>query len=87
MHRILVIFGTRPEAIKLAPVINALNEVYSIRVCNTGQHREMIHQALKALDIVPDSDLAIMAANQDLVDVSAKVLDGIKNESIELNNS
>ena len=80
MNRILVIFGTRPEAIKLAPVINALSEAYSIRVCNTGQHREMIHQALKALDIVPDSDLAIMAANQDLVDVSAKVLDGIKNE-------
>ena len=64
----------------MAPVINTLNEVFSVRVCNTGQHREMIHQVLKALEFVPDSDLAIMAANQDLVDVSAKVLDEIKNE-------
>src|SRR6266496_3040491 len=64
--RVLVIVGTRPEAIKLAPVIRALKSRLDLEVvtCSTGQHREMLDQVLARFDIVPDVDLDLMTANQ-----------------------
>lgn len=77
---VLVIFGTRPEAIKLAPVIAALSTSTSLapRVCVTGQHREMLDQMLALFDIVPDHDLAVMRPDQDLFDVTARALLGLR---------
>jgi UDP-N-acetylglucosamine 2-epimerase (non-hydrolysing) len=75
--RILFVFGTRPEAIKLAPVIDELRrdpESFDVRVCVTGQHREMLDQVLSSFGIVPDDDLAIMQTGQSLADVAARVL-------------
>ena len=80
MKRVLVIFGTRPEVIKLAPVIAAMNSTYCVRVCNTGQHKEMSHQIMQAFDLVADCNLEIMIANQSLVDIGSKVLVGVKDE-------
>ncbi len=78
--RILCILGTRPEAIKLAPVIQALKTHPNIelKVCVTGQHRSMLDQVLRVFDITPDADLAIMKAGQDLTDVTAAVLNGLR---------
>lgn len=81
MKKIFVIFGTRPEAIKLAPVIKQLqaeNSGINISVCVTSQHREMLKQVLKTFDIIPDHDLDIMRENQDLFDITEKVLTGLK---------
>ena len=81
MRKILVIFGTRPEAIKMAPVIQLLKAKASKLkpiVCVTGQHREMLDQVLKIFDISPDYDLDIMRENQDLFDVTTKSLTGLK---------
>lgn len=73
--RIMTIFGTRPEAIKLAPIIQLLNkQKISNSVVVTGQHREMLDQVLKVFGIKPDHDLNIMLPNQTLVDITAKVL-------------
>jgi len=79
-YRIAVVFGTRPEAIKMAPVIRRLKEsvLFDVQVCVTGQHREMLDQVLRLFRIVPDHDLAIMRANQDLGDVTAGVMDGVR---------
>jgi UDP-N-acetylglucosamine 2-epimerase (non-hydrolysing) len=79
-HKVLVIFGTRPEAIKLAPVIAALAAVPTLepRVCVTGQHREMLDQMLALFDIRPDHDLDVMRADQDLFDLSARTLTGLR---------
>jgi len=79
-RRILVIFGTRPEAIKLAPVVAALAATRRLepRVCVTGQHREMLDQMLALFDIRPDRDLAIMRPDQNLFDLTGRALDGLR---------
>jgi UDP-N-acetylglucosamine 2-epimerase (hydrolysing) len=78
--RVLVIFGTRPEAIKLAPVVNALAAAPTLtpRLCVTGQHREMLDQMLTLFEIEPHHDLAIMRADQDLFDLSARTLAALR---------
>jgi len=77
--RVLNVFGTRPEAIKMAPVVHALSAAPDIdcRVCVTAQHREMLDQALDLFGIVPDHDLDVMRANQDLAHITNAVLGGI----------
>ena len=79
-RRVLVILGTRPEAIKLAPVITALNAEPSLaaRLCVSGQHREMLDQMLTLFDTAPHHDLAVMRPDQDLFDVSARTLTGLR---------
>ncbi len=75
--RILFVFGTRPEAIKLAPVIEELRRdpaSFDVRVCVTGQHREMLAQVLDLFGIAPDIDLALMQHDQSLTDIAARVL-------------
>lgn len=81
MKKIMVIFGTRPEAIKLAPVINELKRrspKFKPVVCVTAQHRQMLDQVLKLFEIVPDYDLDIMSDDQDLFDITTKALSGLK---------
>lgn len=80
MKKILLVFGTRPEAIKMAPLVKALEDEPSIvsKVCVTAQHREMLDQVLDMFDIVPDYDLNLMKPGQDLYDVTANVLLGLK---------
>jgi len=77
--RVLSVFGTRPEAIKMAPVIRALAAEPGVmsRVCVTAQHREMLDQVLQLFDIQPDHDLGIMRPNQDLADITQAVLMGL----------
>jgi UDP-N-acetylglucosamine 2-epimerase (non-hydrolysing) len=77
---ILMVFGTRPEAIKMAPVVRALQErqEVSTTVCVTGQHRQMLDQVLSLFEITPAIDLNIMQANQDLADITSRVLLGIR---------
>jgi UDP-N-acetylglucosamine 2-epimerase (non-hydrolysing) len=78
--RVLTVFGTRPEAIKMAPVVKALANASGIeaRVCVTAQHREMLDQVLELFKIVPDYDLNLMKPGQDLTDITANVLHGLK---------
>lgn len=80
MIKVLSVFGTRPEAIKMAPLVNLLKQTPGIesKVCVTGQHREMLDQVLKLFNIKPDYDLAIMKAGQDLYDVTTSILLNIK---------
>ena len=75
----LIVFGTRPEAIKMAPVINKLNAKMEVVVCVTAQHRELLDQVLDLFEIIPDYDLDIMGPGQDLFEVTSNVLLGIKN--------
>ncbi|MEM9442207.1 MAG: UDP-N-acetylglucosamine 2-epimerase (non-hydrolyzing), partial [Pseudomonadota bacterium] len=77
MTRIMTVFGTRPEAIKLGPVVKALqaNEDVTLTVCTTGQHREMLKQVLDLFEISPDIDLAVMTPGQTLTDITGRVLD------------
>src|SRR5574341_1084213 len=79
--KISVIFGTRPEAIKLAPVILALRKHPDIEchVCVTAQHREMLDQVLTVFDIIPDTDLNIMSPNQTLSQLTASALPAVDN--------
>jgi UDP-N-acetylglucosamine 2-epimerase (non-hydrolysing) len=80
MKKVMAIFGTRPEAIKLAPVLQRLktnNSLWECTICVTGQHREMLDQALRMFAIQPDYDLNIMRKEQDLFDVTAHALVGI----------
>lgn len=77
----LLVFGTRPEAIKMAPLVKAFQRVperFKTIVCVTGQHREMLDQVLHLFEIIPDYDLNIMKAGQDLYDVTARVLTGMR---------
>ncbi len=77
----MLVFGTRPEAIKMAPLVRCLqerNKEFETIVCVTGQHREMLDQVLKIFDIKPDFDLNIMKAGQDLYDVTSRVLLGMR---------
>ena len=80
MKKILLVFGTRPEAIKMAPLVKALENEPSIvsKVCVTAQHREMLDQVLDMFDITPDYDLNLMKPGQDLYDITANVLLGLK---------
>jgi UDP-N-acetylglucosamine 2-epimerase (non-hydrolysing) len=76
--KVLLVFGTRPEAIKMAPVIQALNKKMDVVVCVTAQHREMLDQVLELFEITPDYDLNIMKPGQNLFDVTSSVLLGIR---------
>ncbi|GHT14445.1 UDP-N-acetyl glucosamine 2-epimerase [Bacteroidia bacterium] len=81
MKKILLVFGTRPEAIKMAPLVKEFQkypEKFDTKVCVTGQHRQMLDQVLEVFDIQPDYDLNIMAPNQDLYDITSKVLLGMR---------
>jgi UDP-N-acetylglucosamine 2-epimerase (non-hydrolysing) len=78
MVKILAVFGTRPEAIKMAPVIRALGNNFDVKICVTAQHRQMLDQVLELFEIVPDYDLDIMQPGQDLFDITSNVLLRIK---------
>lgn len=81
MREIMLVFGTRPEAIKMAPLVKEFQkypEEFKTIVCVTGQHREMLDQVLQIFDITPDYDLNIMKQGQDLYDVTARVLTGMR---------
>jgi UDP-N-acetylglucosamine 2-epimerase (non-hydrolysing) len=76
--KVLTIFGTRPEAIKMAPVIHELSKNFEVKVCVTAQHRLMLDQVLDLFEITPDYDLNIMESGQDLFDITSKVLLKVK---------
>jgi UDP-N-acetylglucosamine 2-epimerase (non-hydrolysing) len=81
MKKILIIFGTRPEAIKMAPLIKELEnhkDKFYTEVCVTGQHKEMLSQVLDIFKITPDYDLSIMSHGQDLYDITEKIIQGMK---------
>ena len=81
MKKIMLVFGTRPEAIKMAPLVKEFQkypEQFQTIVCVTGQHREMLDQVLHIFEIEPDYDLNIMKQGQDLYDVTARVLTGMR---------
>jgi len=78
MVKILAVFGTRPEAIKMAPVIRALDNNFDVKICVTAQHRQMLDQVLELFEIAPDYDLDIMQPGQDLFDITSNVLLGVK---------
>lgn len=80
MKKVLVVFGTRPEAIKMCPLVNELKTRKSIitKVCVTGQHRQMLDQVLEIFDVKPDYDLSIMKDKQTLFDITANILLKIK---------
>ena len=81
MKRIMLVFGTRPEAIKMAPLVQEFRkhpDQYETLVCVTGQHREMLDQVLNIFGIVPNYDLNIMKPGQDLYDVTARILSGMR---------
>ena len=81
MKRIMLVFGTRPEAIKMCPLVKEFQKYpleFETIVCVTGQHREMLDQVLKIFDVKPDYDLNIMKQGQDLYDVTARVLTGMR---------
>ena len=80
MKKILVVFGTRPEAIKMCPLVLELKTRKDIKtiVCVTGQHRQMLDQVLRTFNVVPDYDLSVMKDNQDLFDITESILGKIK---------
>ena len=80
MKKIMLVFGTRPEAIKMCPLVNELKKRKTIEtiVCVTGQHRQMLDQVLEAFHVVPDYDLSIMREKQTLFDVTINILEHIK---------
>ena len=81
MKKVMLVFGTRPEAIKMCPLVKEFqkhSEEFETIVCVTGQHREMLDQVLTIFDVKPDYDLNIMKQGQDLYDVTARVLTGMR---------
>ncbi|WP_456457118.1 non-hydrolyzing UDP-N-acetylglucosamine 2-epimerase [Nitratifractor sp.] len=81
MKKILIVFGTRPEAIKMAPLVKEFErfrDFFEVKVCVTAQHRQMLDQVLKLFAIEPDYDLDLMQLDQDLYDVTEKILQGLK---------
>ena len=81
MKKIMLAFGTRPEAIKMAPLIKELQKYpdkFETIVCVTGQHRQMLDQVLQLFGIVPDYDLDIMKPGQDLYDITSRILIGMR---------
>jgi len=87
MKKILLVFGTRPEAIKMAPLVKAFQKesAFITKVCVTAQHREMLDQVLEIFDIQPDYDLNLMKPGQDLYDITSDVLMGMKKVLSEFN--
>ena len=86
MKKVMLVFGTRPEAIKMAPLVKEFQkypEMFKTIVCVTGQHRQMLDQVLHIFNIVPDYDLNIMKQGQDLYDVTARVLTGMRDVLVE----
>ena len=79
MKTIMLVFGTRPEAIKMCPLVNELKTRESIKtvVCVTGQHRQMLDMVLDTFNVVPDYDLSIMKAGQTLFDITTNILNRI----------
>ena len=80
MKKVMVVFGTRPEAIKMCPLVKELKKREGLEtiVCVTGQHREMLKQVLDAFNVEPDYDLAIMQSGQTLYDITCRVIAGMK---------
>lgn len=80
MKKVMLVFGTRPEAIKMCPLVNELKTRENIEtiVCVTGQHRQMLDQVLEVFDVVPDYDLSIMKEKQTLFDITTNILNDIK---------
>lgn len=80
MKKVLIVFGTRPEAIKMAPLVKAFqeNRLFQTKVCVSAQHREMLDQVLDFFEIIPDFDLDLMRKGQDLFDLTARILTEIK---------
>ena len=80
MKKIMLVFGTRPEAIKMCPLVNELKKRKELEtvVCVTGQHRQMLDMVLEAFDVTPDYDLSIMKDKQTLFDVTTNILNSIK---------
>ena len=80
MKKVMLVFGTRPEAIKMCPLVNELKKRNNIitKVCVTGQHRQMLDQVLDAFNVVPDYDLSIMKEKQTLFDITTNILNRIK---------
>lgn len=77
----MLVFGTRPEAIKMCPLVNELKKRDTIKtiVCVTGQHRQMLDQVLEAFGVIPEYNLSIMKDKQTLFDITINILQGIKN--------
>ena len=80
MKKVMLVFGTRPEAIKICPLVNELKTRKGIQtvVCVTGQHRQMLDQVLETFNVVPDYDLSIMKDKQTLFDITTSILEKIK---------
>lgn len=81
MKKIMLVFGTRPEAIKMCPLVKEFqkhSDEFKTIVCVTGQHREMLDQVLQIFDVIPDIDLNIMKQGQDLTDITARILTGMR---------
>ena len=76
MKKILIVFGTRPEAIKMAPLIKNLkaSNVFNLKICSTGQHKEMLDQVLSIFKIKPDFNINIMRSNQTLNNITNNIL-------------
>jgi UDP-N-acetylglucosamine 2-epimerase (non-hydrolysing) len=87
LKKVLLVFGTRPEAIKMAPLVKAFENELTIesKVCVTAQHREMLDQVLEIFNIKPDYDLNLMKPGQDLYDITSNVLLGMRNVLSEFN--
>jgi UDP-N-acetylglucosamine 2-epimerase (non-hydrolysing) len=79
VKKILIVFGTRPEAIKMAPVVKALQNdgAFKVKVCLTGQHREMLDQVMEIFSLKADFDLSVMAPDQTLTDITSKIIQGM----------
>src|SRR5574344_1430317 len=80
MKKVMLVFGTRPEAIKMCPLVNELKTRAGIQtvVCVSGQHRQMLDQVLEVFGVVPDYDLSIMKDKQTLFDITTNILNRIK---------
>ena len=87
MKTVMLVFGTRPEAIKMCPLVNELKKRKGIKtvVCVTGQHREMLNQVLETFNVSPDYDLSIMKEKQTLFDITTNILNRIRNVLEEVN--
>ena len=88
MKKVLLVFGTRPEAIKMAPLVREFQKdiiSFEVKVCVTAQHREMLDQVLELFEIVPDYDLNLMKPGQDLYDITSNVLLGMKDVLSDFN--
>ena len=87
MKKVMLVFGTRPEAIKMCPLVNELkaHKEFKVVVCVTGQHKQMLEQVLQAFNIRPDYDLSIMKDKQTLFDITTNILNSIKAVLEEVN--